>query len=71
MAPAELRELKKQMKDLLEKQFIRPGVYMWRAPMLLVNKKDDNSRLHVDYRKLNKLTINNKYHLSRIDDLMD
>ena len=39
--------------------------------MLLVKKKDDHSRLCVDYRQLNKLTIKNKYPLPRIDDLMD
>jgi len=71
MAPAELVELKKQIEELLEKQFIRPSVSPWGAPVLLVKKKDDSSRLYVDYRQLNKLTIKNKYPLPRIDDLMD
>lgn len=39
--------------------------------MLLVKKKDGNMRLCVDYCQLNKVTIRNKYPLSRIDDLMD
>ena len=39
--------------------------------MLLVKKKDGSSHLCVDYRQLNKMTIKNKYSLSRIDDLMD
>jgi len=71
MAPAELEELKKQIEGLLEKQFIRPSVSPWEAPVLLVKKKDGSSRLCVDYRQLNKLTIKNKYPLPRIDDLMD
>lgn len=71
MAPAELIELKKQIEDLLEKQFIRPSVSPWGAPVLLVKKKDGGTRLCVDYRQLNKLTIKNKYPLPRIDDLMD
>ncbi|XP_027922644.1 uncharacterized protein LOC114180530 [Vigna unguiculata] len=71
MAPAELVELKKQIEELLEKQFIRPSVSPWGAPVLLVKKKDGSSRLCVDYRQLNKLTIKNKYPLPRIDDLMD
>ena len=50
MAPAELTELKKQIEELLEKQFIRPSVSPWGAPVLLVKKKDDSSRLCVDYR---------------------
>jgi len=71
MAPAELVELKKQIEDLLEKKFIRPSASPWGAPVLLVKKKDGSSRLCVDYRQLNKLTIKNKYPLPRIDDLLD
>ena len=71
MAPAELSKLKKQIKDLLEKKFIRPSASPWGAPVLLVKKKDGSSRLCVDYRQLNKLTIKNKYPLPRIDDLLD
>ena len=71
MAPTELVELKKQIEELLEKQFIQPSASSWGAPVLLVKKKDGGSRLCVDYRQLNKLTIKNKYTLPRIDDLMD
>jgi len=71
MAPTELVELKKQIEELMEKQFIRPSTSPWRAPVLLVKKKDGSSRLCVDYRQLNKMTIKNKYPLPRIDDLMD
>jgi len=71
MAPAELAELKNQIEDLLEKKFIRPSASPWGAPVLLVKKKDGSSRLCVDYRQLNKLTIKNKYPLPRIDDLLD
>ena len=69
MTPTELVELKKQIEDLLEKKFIRPSASPWGAPV--VKKKDESSRLCVDYRQLNKLTIKNKYLLQRIDDLLD
>src|ERR1044072_4711969 len=71
MAPAELAELKDQLEDLLSKGFIRPSVSPWGAPVLLVKKKDGKSRLCVDYRQLNKVTVKNRYPLPRIDDLMD
>ena len=57
MAPAELRELKIQLEDLLQKGHIRPSVSPWGAPVLFVMKKDDTLRLCVDYRELNKVTI--------------
>ena len=39
--------------------------------MLFVKKKDKSMRLCMDNRQLNKMTVKNKYHLLRIDDLMD
>jgi len=71
MSPSELTELKKQLEELLEKQFIRPSVSPWGALVLLVKKKDGSFRLCIDYRQLNKYTIKNKYPLPRIDDLID
>ena len=71
MAPAELKELKEQLKDLLDKGFIRPSVSPWGAPVLFVRKKDGSLRMCIDYRQLNKVTIKNKYPLPRIDDLFD
>jgi hypothetical protein len=71
MAPAELKELKDQLQDLLDKRFIRPSVSPWGAPVLFVKKKDGSLRLCIDYRQLNKVTVRNKYPLPRIDDLFD
>ena len=71
MAPPELQELKKQLQELLEKGYIRPSVSPWGAPVLFVKKKDGTLRLCIDYRKLNQVTVKNKYPLPRIDDLFD
>ena len=71
MAPLELKELKLQLQELLEKGFIRPSVSPWGAPVLFVKKKDGTLRLCIDYRQLNKLTVKNKYPLPIIDDLFD
>ncbi|KAJ4717071.1 Retrotransposon protein, putative, Ty3-gypsy subclass [Melia azedarach] len=71
MAPSELKELKKQLEELLEKGFIRPSVSPWGAPVLFVKKKDGTMRLCIDYRELNRVTVKNKYPLPRIDDLFD
>jgi len=50
MSASKLGELKKQMEELLKKQFIRPSVSPWGAQVLLVKKKDWSMRLCVDYR---------------------
>jgi len=50
MSALELGELKKQLEELLEKQFIRSSVSPWGAPVLLIKKKDGSMRLCVDYR---------------------
>ncbi|KAL0534336.1 hypothetical protein IC582_028626 [Cucumis melo] len=71
MAPVELKELKVQLQELLDKGFIRPSVSPWGAPVLFVKKKDGSMRLCIDYRELNKVTVKNRYPLPRIDDLFD
>lgn len=71
MAPAEMKELKVQLDELLEKGYIRPSSSPWGAPVLFVKKKDGSLRLCIDYRELNSVTIKNKYPLPRIDDLFD
>ncbi|GJS06002.1 putative reverse transcriptase domain-containing protein [Tanacetum coccineum] len=48
-----------------------PSHSPWGAPVLFVKKKDGSFRMCNDYRELNKLTIKNRYPLSRIDDLFD
>ena len=45
MSSLELTELKKQIKKLLAKGFIKSSVSPWGAPVLLVKKKDESMRL--------------------------
>ncbi|KAK1692999.1 hypothetical protein QYE76_009696 [Lolium multiflorum] len=68
---AELVELKKQLDDMLFKGLIRPSASPWRSPILFVDKKDGATRLCTDYRKLNDVTIKNKYPFPKIEDLFD
>ncbi|GKF77436.1 hypothetical protein Tco_0229906, partial [Tanacetum coccineum] len=71
MAPIELKELKEQLQELLERGFIRLSGSPWVAPILFVKKKDGSMRLCIDYRELNRFTIRNRYPLPRINDLFD
>ncbi|WVZ94516.1 LOW QUALITY PROTEIN: hypothetical protein U9M48_040397 [Paspalum notatum var. saurae] len=65
MAPDELKELKIQLQERLDKGFIRPSSSPWGCPALFVEKKDRGAR--VDYGPLNAITIKNKYPIPHID----
>ena len=71
MSEKELTEVRKQLDELLENEFIRPSQSPWGAPILFVTKKDGKLRMCIDYRALNRLTIKNSYPLPRIDDIFD
>jgi hypothetical protein len=71
MTTPELAKLKEHIRELLEKEFIRPSSSPWGALVIFVPKKDGSQRLCVDYRALNEVTVKNKYPLPRIDDLFD
>ncbi|GJY78980.1 putative reverse transcriptase domain-containing protein [Tanacetum coccineum] len=71
LASSKLQELSTQLQELSDKGFIRPSSSPWGASVLFVKKKDGFFRICINYRKLNKLTVKNRYPLSRIDDLFD
>ncbi|GKF63391.1 putative reverse transcriptase domain-containing protein, partial [Tanacetum coccineum] len=71
LAPSKMQELSTQLQELFDKGFIRPISSPWGALILFVKKKDRSFRMCIDYRKLNKLTVKNRYPLQRIDDLFD
>ena len=71
MTPVELQELRVQLQGLLDKGFMKPSTSPWGAPVLLAKKKGKTLRLCVDYRQWNRVMIQNRYLLPRIDDLFD
>ncbi|WVZ63572.1 hypothetical protein U9M48_013195 [Paspalum notatum var. saurae] len=71
MAPDELKGLKTQLQEQLDKEFIRPSSSPWGCPALFVEKDQGGKRLCVDYRPLNAVTVKNKYPLPHIDILFD
>nr|GEX85485.1 putative reverse transcriptase domain-containing protein [Tanacetum cinerariifolium] len=68
LAPSKMQELSDQLQELTDRGFIRPSTSPWGAPVLFVKKKDGSFRMCIDYRKLNKPTIKNRYLLPMIDD---
>ena len=50
---------------------MKPSISPWGAPVLFAKKKGKTLRLCIDYRQLNRVMIQNRYPLQRIDDLFD
>jgi hypothetical protein len=71
MSTPELKELQLQLEELLKKGYISPSMSPWGDPVLFVKKKDGMLRLCIDFWQLNKVTVKNKYPLSRIVDIFD
>ncbi|WVZ58246.1 hypothetical protein U9M48_008532, partial [Paspalum notatum var. saurae] len=70
MAPDELKELKTQLQEQLDKGFIRPSSSPWGCPALFVEKKDQGGkRLCVDYRPLNAITNRDTIDKNREEDI--
>ena len=69
IAPEELKELKVQLQEILDKGFVQLSVSPWGAPVLFLKKKDGTLQMCIDYWQINKVTVKSKYPLSRIKDL--
>ena len=67
----ELKTLDEYLKINLAKGFIRPSSSSAGYPVLFVPKKNGKLRLYVDYRKLNEITIKNRYPLLNANELRD
>lgn len=59
------------MQELLDNGIIRESDSPYASPILLVKKKTGDYRMCVDFRKLNAITVKDKYPLPLIDDQID
>lgn len=69
-------EINKQISEMLENGIIRKSISPYNSPVWVVPKKTDNSgvnkwRMVIDYRKLNENTVEYKYPLPNIEDILD
>ncbi|KAI0995691.1 Transposon Tf2-9 polyprotein, partial [Podosphaera aphanis] len=71
MSRDELIALKIYIQDNLEKGYIRASSSPAGAPVLFVKKSDGTLRLCVDYRRLNEITVKNRYPLPLIRETLD
>ena len=59
------------MTELLDAGLVQPSKASYGAPMLFQKKQDGTLRMCVDYRALNKVTINNKYTIPLAAELLN
>ena len=64
-------EVKHYLEDLLNKNFIRRSKSPYSSSVVCVRKKDGTMRLCVDYRALNKKTIQDRHPIPRIQETLD
>ena len=60
-----------EIDKMLKLGVIRPSSSPYASPILLVPKKDGTIRFCIDYRKLNAVTIKDRWPLPRIQDIFD
>ena len=71
MSPQKIKKEEACVTEMLTGGQIEPSDSPWPAPVVLVTKKDGETRFCVDYRQLNLATVKDAYPLPRIDDTLD
>jgi len=70
-SPQHKTEIENQVKQLLDRGLITHNHSPFASPVLLVKKKDGSWRFCIDYRKLNSITIKNKFPMPIIEEILD
>ena len=70
-SPAARREIERQTADMLANDIIQPSESVWSAPLLLIKKKTGDTRMCMDYRRLNSVTKQISFPLPRLQEVFD
>lgn len=71
LSPLEMNAVNTQVKEWLDKGIIKPSKSDFACPIVLADKKDGSRRMCMDYRRLNKKVIKERFPLPIIEDQID
>lgn len=71
LSPLEMKVVDEQIKEWLDQNIIRPSKSDYSSPIVLAKKKNGTYRLCIDYRRLNKKIIRDRFPLPLIEDQID
>lgn len=71
LSPALVEQLRKMLQELLHDGLIVPSTSPFAAPLLMVKKPDGGYRICIDYRKLNAVTVKDRYPLPNPSMIFD
>ena len=76
LPPAHKREVASQVQKYLEDGIVKPPISPYSNPVFIIPKKSDSQgnkkyRMVLDFRKLNNVTVGDRYPLPNISDILD
>ena len=70
-SPHHKDEIERQVKEMLKAGLVVPSTSPFASHVLLIQKKDGRWRFCVDYRRLNELTIKNRFPMPLMEEILE
>lgn len=70
LSPFRQQQLRAKLDDMINNNIVEECDSSWCSPVILVPKGENDVRVCIDFRKLNEITVPDRYPLPRIDNLL-